>query len=139
MFSEPGMLSGEAVAVWSTDAGGVMSPARSRARSPLFVIYVNHRNAKGFFVKAPNEVLDFDIDFTKELELVGDVPRAVNAISVLDPSGLVIEDFYWVEETQRVKLWFSGGTHGATYDCTVWLDTRDGRRFETDIEIQIED
>ena len=138
-LSEHGVLTGGAVAVWAEDPGGSLSLARSRARSPLFVVYVNHRNAKGFFVKAPNEILDFDIDFTKELEYVKDVPLLVNAISVSGPTGMVIDDFYWVEETQRVKLWFSGGKDSTTYDCTVWLATRDGRRLETDIEIQIED
>lgn len=121
---------------WALGAGESVT-ARSRARSPLYVVYDGHANAKGGFTKAVGEVLDFDIDFASELASTVDDARSLTPIETLIPPGITLLDAYWVAETGRVKLWFSGGEDRMKYACTAWLNTRDGRRLESDIVVRV--
>lgn len=116
---------------------GESESIRSRARSPLFVTYEGHANAKGGFTKAAGEVLDFDIEFASELASTADDARSISPISTLIPAGITLVDAYWVADTGCVKLWFSGGEDRKKYPCTVWLNTRDGRRLESDVLVRV--
>ncbi len=103
------------------------------------------------FRKQPAEILPYDIDFAEWLApLIGDdvestevyVSGAVNG-SIddlnIDRVVLLAKDIYGVLDIQasRVKVWLSGGNHGATYKITVRADTEGGRRKEVDFRLMV--
>lgn len=103
------------------------------------------------FRKQPAEVLPYDIDFAEWLApLHGDdiesaqviVHSAVNG----NPADLAINNVFIMVQNPdgtrdvapvRVKVWLSGGTHGATYKLTVRVDTEGGRRKEVDFRMNV--
>lgn len=103
------------------------------------------------FRKQPAEVLPYDVELAEWLEpLVGDdvesaqvsVTGAVNgdpADLIIDRVVLLAKDIYGQQDIQasRIKVWLSGGEHGATYKITVRADTEGGRRKEIDFRLQV--
>jgi hypothetical protein len=87
----------------------------------------------GTFIQQPNEVLDYDVDYSEWIP-AGDVVLTATATAdpgitlgdtLIDPTGLV------------VKQWVSGGVNGETYKIQVSATTDEGRVKEAEFRIRI--
>ena len=88
------------------------------------------------FVKDPQEVLDYVIDWSEWL-VAGDT---INAVTVTTPTGIVTTvpsapSF----TTTTTKIWVSGGTAGASYNSACRVTTVGTRQGERSITIQVKD
>lgn len=82
------------------------------------------------FQKQPAEILDYDINLEDWLD--GD---EVNACTVTAPEGISYDGKNIF--TDRVKLWFSGGTDKEQYKITALIVTEMGRTKEVDFKIRV--
>lgn len=91
------------------------------------------------FTKQPSEVQDYDIDFAPYLasmqndELVGTQQSVSVAVS---PAGELQADYFEISGSV-IKVWLSGGVHGANYKVTTRAHTSGGRTKEHDILIRV--
>lgn len=90
----------------------------------------------GKFPKQPNEILDYDIDFTRWLENT-DGDQGLTASVAVAPPGITIDRH--VVSGGVVKVWLSGGENGQQYKVTATLVTVNGRRKEGEIMIRVKE
>ena len=84
------------------------------------------------FIKDPDAVLDYTLDWTKWLDEVGDT---IETSTWIVPAGLTK-----VTETNTAKLatvWLSGGTVGENYTVTNRITTAAGRADDRSITIRV--
>lgn len=97
------------------------------------------------FTKQPTEILPYDIDFEEWIAGIvgGDEVESATCTVVSATSGptsaLTIDSVQLITDTQRVKVWTSGGTNGVTYKLTLVMLTAAGRRKEVDFRIKIKE
>ena len=97
------------------------------------------------FTKQPTEILPYDIDFAEWIAGItgGDEVESATCTVVTASSGLTtaltIDSVLLVTDTQRFKVWVSGGTNGVTYKLTLVMLTEAGRRKEVDFRIKIKE
>jgi hypothetical protein len=93
------------------------------------------------FVKDPQEVLDYTIDWSQWL-VSGDYITAVTATA---PTGIVITSPSAASiigsgvNATATKVWVSGGTAGTSYDIALRVTTNGTRQGERSITIQVKD
>lgn len=88
-----------------------------------------------FPFKDPEEVLDYDLDWTQRLD--GDtITMSTWTLSSANPDTALIIDSD--EETASVtKIWLSEGTIGQTYEVTNHIITAGGREMEQTCRLRI--
>ncbi|WP_331373769.1 phage fiber-tail adaptor protein [Sinorhizobium chiapasense] len=82
--------------------------------------------------KAPADVLDFDIDFTRWLK---DSDRIINATSTIEGGTAVVDRTDFGDSLARV--WLSGGADGETSLVTTIATTEQGRTKEFCFNLKI--
>lgn len=95
----------------------------------------------GTFTKQPAEIIDYDVDYTDWLDGTADsvLSATVTIVSSLPADATPLTDLSTYINTQRVKMWMSGGTNGATYKITVKATTTNGRIKEDEFKIKCKD
>lgn len=91
----------------------------------------------GTVKQQPNDVQDYDIDFSEWFPaddvITGAFVDVVPAMP-MPPSYAISPD------GKRVKVWiYAGGTSGATYQVTVRAATNDGRVKEVELKVKIKE
>jgi hypothetical protein len=87
------------------------------------------------FDKQPDEVLDYDVDFSEWLT-GGDT---IQSHSVAADAGIVVDSSTVSAPTQTVKVWLSGGTDGVTYKVTVTVVTVSGRTKQKEFKVKVKE
>ena len=91
----------------------------------------------GTFTQQPNEVLDYDIDFSEWLptaDYVGSVVLLCSPAMPTPPSYAISPN------SERVKVWvYAGGTDGTSYKLTIRATTNDQRVKEAEIRVRIKE
>jgi hypothetical protein len=91
------------------------------------------------FVKDPEDVLDYDLDYANPVDRwlsEGDTLNSATAtLDVDDTSNLVIDSVGFTDT--MVKLWLSGGDDGETALIHVLVTTVGLRTKEVDVRIRI--
>jgi len=85
------------------------------------------------FTKQPNDVLDYDVDFSDWM-VSGD---EVDGVTVSADAGVTVDSYAFTDEI--VKVWLSGGTDGETYKITVLATTEGGRSKEQEFRIKVKE
>jgi hypothetical protein len=85
------------------------------------------------FIKDPDAVLDYSVDWSKWL--AGDQIET-SAWSVSDPA---LEATDESNTTTRTTVWLSGGAVGQSYTVTNCITTTGGRTDERSLVIQVQD
>lgn len=85
------------------------------------------------FTKDPDEVLDYEIDWTKWLS--GDDTISTSSWTV--PSGITKDSDSITDDTKSTKIWLSGGTDGTDYDLLNEIVTANGRTAQRTITIGV--
>lgn len=88
----------------------------------------------GKFTKQPNEILDYDVDFTKWFSNRDDSPATYT--TSLQPGLILIESAL---VGNIVKLVIAGGTDGQAYKVTVRLTTNTNLVKEADFQIKVKE
>jgi len=88
----------------------------------------------GKFTKQPNEILDYDVDFTKWFSNRDDLPATFTTVV---QSGLTLIESVLVGKV--VKLVLGGGLDGHTYKVTVRLTTNMDLVKEADFQIKVKE
>jgi hypothetical protein len=88
------------------------------------------------FEKQPNEVQDFDIDFSEYLTGLSDY--GISKVVTAD-IGLTILASTLLFSGTVVKVFTSGGTDGVTYKITVTLTTNGGRVKQAEIKVKVKE
>ena len=88
----------------------------------------------GRFVKQPNEILDYDVDYSAWFVGRGDT---ATAISITTEPGIVLTGYSLVGTMAKVVL--SGGTDGVKYKITVRLTTSSGIVREADFSVAVKE
>ena len=86
------------------------------------------------FEKQPNDVQDYDINYTRYLRGLSDTPQSFEVVA---PSGITLMASSLTGNV--VKVWLSGGTAGTKYKITVRLTTTGGRVKEAEITIHVKE
>lgn len=82
--------------------------------------------------KDPDEILDYDLDWTDRL--AGDT-IATSAWTLADGVGLTVGT---ISNTTRItKVWLSGGTLAASYTLLNRITTAGGRTMDQSVKIKI--
>lgn len=90
------------------------------------------------FKKYPDEVQDFDVDFSEWLEGLGNDTAMPNSATIKDlPDGLVINACILNPTTGIVKVWTTGGVPDEIYPLVISIDTNGGRTKEAEISIRV--
>jgi hypothetical protein len=103
---------------YNTFATGATPYITGRANYYMRVPELTSSGLLGVFDQQPNEVLDYDIDFTDWAIVRNDRP---NSVTVTAETGLVVLGYTFVGNTVRVVL--GGGVTGGAYKVTVRLST----------------
>lgn len=91
----------------------------------------------GTFTQQPNEVLDYDIDFSEWLPPADYVESVV---LLCEPDMPTPPSYAISPNTERVKVWvYNGGTNGVAYKLTVRATTNDQRVKEAEIRVRIKE
>jgi hypothetical protein len=91
----------------------------------------------GTFTQQPNEVLDYDIDFSQWLPEADIVDSVVLTVA---PSMPTPPSYAIAPNSERVKVWvYAGGTNGQTYKFTVRATTNDLRVKEAEFRVRIKE
>jgi hypothetical protein len=90
----------------------------------------------GAITKQPNEILDFDIDYTTVL--TGRTDSLATATSAVTPAGGVTTTSTTVSGN-KVKVVISSGTTGVSYKVTVTTNTSAGLRYEDEVNVVVEE
>ena len=88
----------------------------------------------GKFIKQPNEILDYDVDYTDWFSNRSDAP---SSIAVVVESGITLVGSLLTGMVAKVAL--SGGTDGTTYTVTVRLTTDSGMVKEADFQVKVKE
>lgn len=86
------------------------------------------------FTKAPDEVLDYAIDWSRQLEADGGDTISTSTWAVT--GGSVVIDSQ-SNTTARSVVWLSGGTAGQTAHAKATVTTAGGRTHQRTIAIEI--
>ena len=93
------------------------------------------------YEKQPVEVKDYDIDYGEWLAPVADdldaVQTLVECLSDPNDTSLQVDSAPFTAST--VKLWISGGTHGARYKVTVTVTTTYERVDQSELIFTVKD
>jgi hypothetical protein len=96
----------------------------------------------GTHTQQPDEMLDYDIDYSKWLtgtdriaSVVATVEPAFDATT--NPDGL--QATYLSHDGTAVKLWAKGGISGTTYKITLTAETDDGRIKQDEIKFKVKE
>ena len=88
----------------------------------------------GVFIKQPQEVLDYDFDYSEWLPVSDTI---ISATAVAD-AGITLGSTIIDPATQRVvKQWVSGGISGITYKIQITATTAGGRIKEVEFKIRV--
>lgn len=88
----------------------------------------------GNTTKQPSEKLSYTADYSLALTAGDNVQSATVSAS---PAGLTIDNVAVYDP--RVKFWASGGTDGEVYKITLTVSTTDGRVFQDEIYMSVEE
>lgn len=90
------------------------------------------------FEKQPNDVQDYDVDFTDYIESMGELVGSAHTVAAeSDDVDLSIDS---ATITAGVaKVWTSGGTDGVTYKITTTLTTAGGRVKEVEFKVKVKE
>ena len=88
----------------------------------------------GKFIKQPNEILDYDVDYTDWFANRSDAPAS---IAVVVEAGITLVGSSLTGKIAKVAL--SGGTDGNTYTITVRLTTSSGMVKEADFQVKVKE
>ena len=83
-------------------------------------------------VKDPNEVLDYEIDWTDRL-VAGET---ISSYSWITESGTITIDSH-SQAAGVVTAWLSGGTHGSSIVLTNRIVTNQGRTYDQSVRLRI--
>lgn len=86
----------------------------------------------GRFVKQPDEVLDYDVDYTDWFTNRTDTP---SSFAVVAETGITLDSSSRTGKVVKVVL--SGGTSGRSYKITVRLTTSTGIVKEADFVVKV--
>lgn len=86
------------------------------------------------FTKQPNEVLDYDVNYSAWM-VSGD---EIQSATVTADAGVTI-DSHTIVDGEIVKVWLSSGTDGETYKITVKAVTTNGRTKEQEFKLKIKE
>lgn len=84
--------------------------------------------------KDPDEVLDYEIDWTARLSSDTISNSPLSSIWIL-PDGLIKDDDLQTDST--TTIWLSGGTLGSSYVLTNRIKTVGGRTMDQSVKLQI--
>lgn len=88
----------------------------------------------GRFVKQPNEILDYDVDYSAWFVGRGDT---ATSISITTDPGIVLNGYSLVGTIAKAVL--SGGVDGEKYKITVRLTTSSGIVREADFSVSVKE
>lgn len=88
----------------------------------------------GAFIKQPEEVESYSIDYSKDLTQGDNVKSAVITVT---PTGLTVRSH--VVKDPKVRIWLSGGVNGESYKVTCTVTTEDGRVLQDEFRVKIKD
>lgn len=95
------------------------------------------------YTKQPDEVKDYDVDYSEWLLPMGDTLDQVDPTveCLTDPSdtSLEVRDLPVSITATACKLWMRGGTNGARYKVTLQATTVGGRLDESELIFKIKD
>ena len=95
------------------------------------------------FIKQPNEVKDYDIDYSPWLLPIGDtldeVVPTVECLTDPDDTTLICGVNDVLTTTTRAKFWVRGGTAGNRYKLTALAYTVEGRVDESELIFVVKD
>lgn len=93
--------------------------------------------------KDPNEVLDYDIDWSSRLLSADEIaagtttPADTIATSTFTlPGGSLVANSSLYTST-RTKVWLSGGDEGASYDVLNRITTAGGRTMDQTVKLKV--
>ena len=90
----------------------------------------------GTFTQQPNDVLDYDVNFT---DFLSDGDVIVGATVTVAPLGLTVTAPVVIDSSRRVKLWVQGGSSGVTYKIDLRITTALGRVKEDEVRMRIKE
>lgn len=85
------------------------------------------------FCKSSGDVLDYAVDFRRELALGDSIVRASADVHAVEP-GLVVTRVTYTDT--NVVVWLAGGANGAKYVVSVVAETSQGRRYVKSFLVQ---
>ena len=100
------------------------------------------------YVKQPDEVLDYDIDFSEFLDdgdalsSIGDpkVPNPLDVVVTPADAFFVLGDAFIVGDDSLIyKQWVSGGVVGVTYKIEITATTDRGRVKQVEFRVRIKE
>lgn len=93
------------------------------------------------YIKQPNEVKDYDIDYSPWLTPMGDALDSVTGTvtCLTDPNDTQLQLDSVLHTNSVGKFWMSGGTPGARYKLTAFAVTTGGRRDESELIFTLKD
>ena len=97
----------------------------------------------GTFTKQPNEVLDYDIDFSDFLPTVDSVASVAKTIET-NPDPLAVTTLVLGANSisasgKVVKQWVSAGTDGQTYKIQLTITSVGGRVKEAEFRVKVKE
>lgn len=91
----------------------------------------------GTVKQQPNDVQDYDIDFSEWFPVEDTITEAVVSVA---PAMPIPPSYAIAPNGKRVKVWiYAGGTSGTTYQVTVRATTNDGRVKEVELKVKIKE
>jgi len=103
----------------------------------------------GSAVKQPVERLDYDFNYTKFLDISGELqedslPADLIPIITITPNdsdvgGLIHDESFVDAANNSVKIWLRGGINGTTYKVEITIETTFGRFKQDELFIVIVD
>lgn len=85
-----------------------------------------------YFIKRPNDHLDFEFDFSRWMTDGDTVSNAVGTVSIASST---VTNVVWDEV--KVRVWIEGGDAGASGQINVLIETDQGRRKEVTAHLRI--
>lgn len=91
----------------------------------------------GTVKQQPNDVQDYDIDFSEWFPVEDTITEAVVSVA---PAMPIPPTCAIAPNGKRIKVWaHEGGTSGLTYQITVRAKTNDGRVKEVELKVKIKE
>lgn len=93
------------------------------------------------FLKQPNELKDYDIDYKPWLTPMTDTIQdfEVSVVCLTDPTDTSLEITSTHNSPDMLKVWVQGGTAGYQYKITLKVITSGGRIDESELIFAIEE
>lgn len=89
----------------------------------------------GTYQKQPNDVLDYDIDFSR---WIADSDLIISVVATADV-GITLLTTTIVNSGKSVKQWVSGGVSGVTYKIQIRATTSEGRVKEDEFKVKVKE